>query len=306
MKANLLTLVITLTVGIILAGSLLMPVINDNTDTTKTYTNLGMPYAEAVSGETHTITVTSSEITSDGETIDQTLFPGEFGHYTLVYGSDGFVRFDVNTNVKVINISGRYNLSLANDATITVSISGTGATISTTASESTYSLTDVEYFISTTGPMVLAVNPVVLNDSDIIGEGETEFSTSIGIPDPLDVALYWEGTTEGITGTVIQYANGDNWNKPTIKESVINTTEQAGGCLKIDSVVITYSATNRDNSEYNPASTYTYFLAPKEITYNNPNYIGDGNAAIMEAIPYLIIAALVVMAAGALYLKRDD
>ena len=61
-----------------------------------------------------------------------------------------------------------------------------------------------------------------------------------------------------------------------------------------------------DSSENTSNLTYSYFIVPASVTSELTNHLSNGEIAILNALPILIIVALVVMAAGALYLKRDD
>lgn len=292
---NLITLVITLTIGIILAGSLLMPVVDNSTATTKTILNTGSEFVSADSDDTDTHTIIISmdadsklTITTDGEAVVLPDF-SLYGAASILYGENTFVRV---SSAGVVNVYGRTNASTYGNQTIgtasaanpiTISITGTTATIST------YTIPDVQVFIAAEGPYVLTKNPYVLEDSMVfIGAVNTISGTGIAfdIYGPLD-DLIGKGVWPNGRGI------GDI--TPTLSNPTTNL-------YKVDKIEA--EATN-DGNVFG-TMTITYFVAPKEITYDNAEYIGDQYAGILGAIPVLIIAALVVAAAGALYLKRDD
>ncbi len=294
MKNNIIGLTITLAVGILLIGSLLAPTITGITDLTKTYTNEGMPFAE-VDDDTHTIVLTSSAITVDGEEIDQSLFPGDYTYYTIVYGSENFIRVNLAGTMTIFVGENLTNFSYASN-TVTVTIVGSTATVTTTSGATTATMTGATHYISTSGNYVMAENPRVNvnSESTIVGAGHTSFTTP-------NTSIYttWSGTIDSVTASVIRAGNVTT---ATVSSTEVNTTEVDGDLVRIDSVLVNYDVTASD-TDYDLTSTYTYFLAPASVTYDNPNYIGDGAAALLSTVVIILILAMLV---GATHVFRRD
>lgn len=293
-KNNLLTLAIALTVGVILAGSLLMPVLSDYTTATRTYTNEGVPYA-SFDGETHTIVLsydgTTTTITTDGEPCELPDL-NLYGSATIVYGSDAIIRIGKTGNVRGFSDSFYgVDATAGNDATIVVTSTVTTLTVGNTTR--TVPLTPLAY-IASEGDYRLSLKPCITDDNVIIG-GTTNTSgghyintVAVGQINDLTIANPFSDLGTGVTITSI--------------DATPTTSAVVGNLLKIEN--ISFNAELSDSSEV--TAIFSYFLAPASVVYNDPNYLGDANAAILGAIPVLVIVALITMALGSMYLKRDD
>lgn len=312
---------ITMTVGIIVAvivaSVVLIPIVNGMTEPTKTYYNGGMPYASPDT-EDHTILVTDDSITVDGDPVDTSLFPGNFANYTLVFSESGeFVRLDYSANEIRVVLSAvlptQYPLN--SDETVTIAISGSTATISSSdTTKPTKTISDVLYYISTEGDYVLALNPHVSDESVLYGAGQTNFNVTQGT-----VASYtftyaaWSGTLDDLSGTVIYVStiSGAEITYTTANSSissVVATTTQADGSdlLRVDSVAVNYALVGSDSETYTPTATYTYFLAPAEVVYDNPNYVGGMTATILAVIPIFIILAILMGVVGMFLYRKES
>lgn len=285
MKTNVLTLIITMVVGIIMTGALLAPIISDNTDTEKTLTNVGANYSLYEAGETHTITFTTDSMITDG--VAQPLPDiSRYGSATIAYGEGGLLRLASNGVSWWGNISGEGSSRFIGSASsTTITISDAGACTATGANNSR-SFSGTIMYANPSGNLALTYNPYVLEDSTIYGCGTTTV-------DAIAYGIYWSGNVSEITANAIV--------PPTQTFGTIetNTTNTTTNLLQVDSVVIPNDTAGTD-------FTYTYFFAPKEITYDNPNYVGSENAAILGAIPIVVIVAILMLAVGAIAYRRAD
>lgn len=288
---NLAKLVMILTVCIVIIGGTLAPYVDNVSAETKTYTNEGMPYA-AVDDDTHTIVVTDSSIEVDGEEIDQSLFP-DYTSLSIVYADAGFIRLITNSVVVNVTFSGSTKSFSYSGYTVTITIVGDAATITTTEGSSTATVSDVNYYVATAGDYVLSENPYVNGESVIYGAGSTSFSTPNTV-----IYTVWSGTIEEISAEVLRTTNGSS----VVSSTEVNTTNDTSNLYRVDSVLVNYTATY-SGTDYSTTSTYTYFLAPAEVVYDNPDYLGSTNAVILLAIVVITIAAL--LAVTARYLVRD-
>lgn len=296
MDNKIITTVMTIVVGVIVIGSVLAVTVSDYSTSTLTYTNEGMPYAE-VDEDTHTILLKTNTITVDGEDIDLSLFPSGFSNFTIVYGVEDFIRYNILSGGNSISLRGanitNVSVTPTDDAPVTITISGSDVTIAYTA---TKTFSDAIYFISPDGDYVLTANPTVTDDTVMYGEGETSFGTSAGVPVTLALTTYWTGTTASVTATVLSYT-APAYTSCEVASTGVNATEVVSGLYHIDSVLINYVATY-DGTEYNTTSTYTYFLAPITITYDNPNYLGSEFVGLLGAIVVIAVAGILITAVG--------
>lgn len=298
---NLLTLAITLTVGIILAGSLMMPVISDATETQKTFTNDGyMRYTSIESTAENEITIewdhSAPDILTIGEeTIDLTKFDREtsilFGdNWSLRYLAAGDFQYigDLNVDYLFVSKSGTDDLNITLDAGDVTLVSGT------TTKTNTYT---TAYYTDNDGTMIMKKaneSAYLLKDSSIISaNGITNVPGG-------SVGIRFTGTIkDGFDFTY--YRNSAGWSESNVVahyEQIAKYTE----LVSLSNITFDLDATGQTTQ----GATYSYFLIPYEVTAQVAQPLSSGEIVILNALPILIIVALVVMAAGALYLKRDD
>ena len=300
MNTKLIPIVLTLVVGIILAGSVLVPVLNDYGDKEKTLTNLGMPFAKTDDAN-HTITVDSDGITVDGIDIDLSLFPGNFPNYSIVYSEHGFIRWDKTNVMYSANKEEGSSAVIAQfdcaTNTVTIAINGTDATISSSdATVVTRQISDVICYIAPEGDYRLSLNPYVTEDSELIAGGITVFTNPL-----VNCYIVWNGTIEEITAQILAVGGGYT---ATLGDVAVNTTAIHTDLSKIDSVTLDVTL-SKDSTDSNVVASYTYFVVPATIEYTNPNYVGDTNSTLLATIPIMVIIALLMVAVGVVARRND-
>ena len=292
---KLLTLIITLVVGIILAGSLLMPVLSSYSDDTKTIENEGSFFATP-DGENHTITFTDQNYaTVDGVNVE---YPEGFGtgiqkNATVMVGNDWMLRLE-NGYARLIaagpnNVFSQENLADG----LTATISGTTASITIEDKEKT--LTDLQYYLAPEGDWVLCYNPYIKADTPLFGGIRGQGTNSDG-------QRY--DCFEVISGNVTngfdeETCRGAIFTTPTSFVTVdatydISTETVATDLLKLNT--ITQNVTFSDNST--ATVVISYLLAPATITYTNPDDLNQD--ALLSAIPIMVIVALLILAVRAI------
>lgn len=298
MDNRLIGILVALTVGIIMVGSLVAPIVASYGYETKDYVNDGVPYA-AYDGKTHTVVVgldSDSElyITSDGKEVELPDF-SLYSSATIIYGdNDGFVRINSVGRVQTYTVTTNTGAVAEVDTPVSLTLSDDGVRL---AKGSNY--TDVEFtptaYISTKGDYVLTKNPIVYTDSNIIIAGVTWI-----VEDTTYATFMANGTIEDLEVTT-GVENSDTLSVSSVSAEV-NTTELSGNdyLVTIDSVVFT--ATMSDSSEW--TGTYNYFLAPKVVHYPNDGYIGFGVSGLMAAIVVVCLIALLVIPTK--LISRDD
>ena len=293
---NLLTLIITLVVGIILAGSLLMPVINSYSDDTKTIENEGSFFATP-DGENHTITFTDQNYaTVDGVNVE---YPEGFGtgiqkNATVMVGNDWMLRLE-NGYARLI-AAGPNNLysqeDLGTDG-LTATISGT--TVSITIEDKEKTLTDLQYYLAPEGDWVLCYNPYIKADTPLFGGIRGQGTNSDGqrydcfevISGNVTNGFDEETCRAALFTTPVSF--------PTVDATYdISTETVATDLLKLNT--ITQNVTFSDNST--ATVVISYLIAPATITYTSPADINMD--ALLSAIPIMVIVALLILAVRAI------
>lgn len=292
---NLAGLIAGVIISVLLLTTVLIPVTSMGTSETLTYLNEGVPYTE-IDEDTHTIVVSYDgsvySITTDGEACmlpDLSLF----GSATLVYGTDGLVRMASNGYIRGCDSSqfGGYNVSVS--VTVTITVTSTTAVVSNGTQSKTFTINPTHY-IASKGDYVLVKNPCVTDDTIILA-GFTEF-TGVGT-----VAICGSGTIDGVTATVPYTGFVDEDLTVTSMTNEISTTTVSTNLVRIDSIVFTISLSD-DSTQ---TATYTYFLAPHEITYDNPTYAGDSASTILSIVPLLIVVGI-ILAVIAIFISRRE
>lgn len=294
---NLLTLTITLVVGIILAGSLLMPVISEATTETYTIENDGTPFKLISEAENPTIVLSkvggAIVIESDGETVENPDFT-LFGAASIVYGESGFIRLNTSGQLRGF-ADDFYGVNVTDTVTVTITFTEDNAIMTpSTGTAKTVPLKPTAYIGN--GSYVQTTSPYINDTTTIYLAGNTNYDgvnhyisyVGYGVSDALSTATVFSDLGTGVTVESLTH--------------VVNATNISANLYKLNNVQFT--AVDSNDREYD--ATYSFLLAPHEIVYNNAGYMGAGYVGIVAAIPTILIAGLVVTAAGALYLKRDD
>lgn len=298
---NLLTLTITLVVGIILAGSLMMPVINDATATEDTFTNDGYfrmsKLSDADSGYVMTWTPSDNHyVTVGDESVEipwNTDYPvsiiaiENYGvRYTIVSQSQGTVALDLfGPQASVI-------ASRSVDTEITLS-EGTMTLKSTGSSDISISYTTA-YVLDPNGAYIMKKSSeaaYVHGDSDIFATGRT--NTTFG------------NLNINVSGTIDDGFVADVFSDESVSASnyVVSSTTKTNYKDLYTFTGVSFDLTKNDSTT---TASYSQVIVPYQVTAELSQHLAPGEIAILNALPILIITALVVMAAGALYLKRDD
>lgn len=303
---KLIGLIVTCFIGIILIGSLLSPTIDAYGDKNFTIENTGMPYAAA--GEDHVIVVTSDGVTFDGDAVDISLFPAGFTSFTLVYGEESLVRWGAGSNVLTASdADGVTNFNIGT-ATITITITGSTVTVTTTASATTFTASDVIFYMSPKGgDYVLAVNPYVNDESVVYAAGDTFFAGTSGRPGTLRVWVVWQATLDDVTVNAYGF-NGSAYTGIQAPEVTANVENINSNLYRYNSVVFDYTVTATVDdvpTDFLVSSTYTYFLAPATVAYDNPTYLGDEYAGILAALIVIALAAMLILVVRFITAGRD-
>lgn len=294
----------TLVVGVILAGALLMPVINDTTATERTFKNLGyysLDVAKADPADTITIEFDHTKplvLTVNGEEISM---PKQI--VTFVGSNDIMVRYFYNndTRVSVHAYIGSTNNGVYADSwndqdmTITISEGTVTASNGSTTRQSTPT-SDIYCISAESGEYVMKPydqTAKLKGDSKFIAIGRTAVNSS-------NVCLYAEGTiTEGVPNIDVFYKSAET----TTANVEINATPVTGYVNLYTFDNFTFDLTQGEDTV---VATYSAIIIPAEVTAELSQHLNNGEIALINTIPVMVIVALLMVAIGAIALRRAD
>ena len=295
MNNKLIPIVLTLVVGIILAGSVLVPVLNDATKTEGTFTNEGLYYLDYIpEGESHTLVFTPGT----GWTFDGDAFTDVPNDCTILGTNDLVIRGDGRAR-------GLYSSSGSAAINLTVTTNTLVGTFGSSTVDFTYDKIIVA--IPDTSDLVMKASTTVatvLEDSEIEAYGYTIITTTSEANN--NMVLHINGTLkDGFTITATPSGSGI-----TVDYAIENITTDAVaideyiGLYKLTKitfdVVVTY-----EGEEYVTSCTYNRIIVPAEVTAELSQHLTPGQIALMGAIPVLVIVALLVVAVGVVARRND-
>lgn len=278
MKNNLLTLIITLVVGVILAGSMLAPVVADARTTTSTevnYTNESTLFKMASAEETVTISLVSGTVTLNGAEVTHTtnsniLLSDAFSVDQFLYQGNWLTRAWYKDST-TLSYPTAFNLTFEN-GTVTGTVTSGGTTNDI---NDTYTYL---YYADASGNLTQISSAVrediyVNSTNDIILAG-----------------LYYTGSNS----TTYSYIDGNFELDGEYTGSVDFDTESVG----IDVVKVTGITVTIGEETFTPYR----FLVPAEVTGHTETSI----SSLLGVIPIMVIVAILMTAIGAITLRRAD
>ena len=306
MNNKLITICITLVVGIILAGSVLMPVLNDATETNGKITNSGFYRMSDISDETEwTIVWDHTDLKNvkvNGETVAMNPVAGGIP-MTLIGGNDLLVRYFLQSNgvrvfVQEFNTGSTVYAADSNasqDMTITYS-NGNVVCDNGSGTTRTVAITDTLYAVDPNGEFILKKSDetaYVKEDSKIIGLGTTELANNV------DQRFVIEGSIND--GFTAEYEPYDTMTMGEITDVyTANASVPYLGVYDFDK--LTFTATYNDADK---DVVYSQIFVPYEITAEKSSHMTTGQIALMGAIPIMVIIALLMVAVGVVARRND-
>lgn len=287
------SLMLTITVSLILAGALLVPIISDVTATHDTFENDGyfsmMDYYDTSDDVTVSWDYTDpTNITVGTETYELDTPTNQF--ISIVVGDDFYVRYANGGSNHYIQASyggtDKLSASTAASSSFTATFSGGTATMTVGSTSQTADYTEIYVISGDDGDYVMKYS----DDTAYMG-AETEFC-GVGVTALGDATsvIRVEGTIEdGATVTVIAATTTDT---PTISNVVVNATEIDGyDGYELSSITFTISA---DGEDYD--ATYSYFIVPSEVSLEKSEHMGTTEIALISVIPIMVILAVLMVA----------
>ena len=304
-KTNLLTLVVTLTVGIILAGSLLMPVITDAIATEDTYTNKGLFYIDEDTASLH-YTYENKVLKLNDEVIT---FPANMAEGTTVIYTDNLI---VRAYTNDMRFRGLYDYN-ATSFDITIADGVLSGTVHTSMDHSV-SMTITDHFYGVTNEdtgvvMAPVSNAPYLKTSTVMSTAPLMHPTEIGNSNTYMIIYMVGSIDEGLEFTLLDIHYGTVLTGFTVADYVIDYTPVDGHneLYRLNSITITLSTVpGEDETALTTERTISYVALDEKQTAERTNHLSNEEILIMETIPIMVIVALIVMALGSIYFNRND
>ena len=307
MNNKLISIVLTLVVGIILAGSVLVPVLDDATATEKTFDNRDgalfqlEKFDESTEYSFEWVYTDPTHATVNNETVT-------LSRATVICATDSFlIRYgqDSSNGYYLQAVGGSLGSVYGNvnsKTTLTISVSS-GTLTATVANEGssptskTVSITEGYGIVANGGYVMKASNQTayVLADSPIMAMGLTSLD---GVWSNMFQIV---GNVEGVEVTQINPTPATY----TISNVAVNVESSASYIDLYELQSITFDATLVSDNTTVHACTYDYFIVPAEVTAELSEHLTPGQIALMGAIPVLVIVALLVVAVGVVARRND-
>lgn len=301
MDNKLIQIVITITVGIVVLGSLLVPVITEASTTETKFTNDGYYFMTFEDEGTEmtvnwdytqptVLTVNSTEVPLPDKdhmsSIPFTIFCSKTWYLRYAYdNTDGYyvgIYQNANTNT--------YSGAVSAERSLTVTVGADGTTTVNNGTEHTWSnASGGFYVISETGEYVMKTmdsDAYVHGDSEIFGYGRT-------------YARYYNYTSE-LSGSVNDGITGEfhpestiitaGW---TISDVTLNSETVSSYTDLYTVSSMTYEITGETILPYE--ATFSQFIVPYEITAEKSQHLDTAEIGLLAAIPVLMIVALLVI-----------
>ena len=294
MKTNILTLVITLTLGIILAGSLLMPAIDagvikeTRTQETGTFTYYA---TDEMDGQTYSIV--DGNLAYNGETLGNTAVHIISDNFRVMFYNGSMTMCDstmaINPAVKTltINSDGSYTVVTTADATIESTENLEWFAGPCTQDKANYVEGLMPYLTGTIDAKSIIYGAFYGNVSD----GTTTLGNTATI-------ISFKGTVDDIETIGFVRPSGSPWTEG------VSTTELT---ISFDKETQTYSTSGMGAivtvGDYTTSTASTAFSTYIPLEYTA---VADNPANVLiKVLPVIVILGLVVTAAGTIVFRRE-
>lgn len=306
----------------VLAGTLI-PVLDDATAEQDTITNDGYYKMSALaSTDTDTVVIEwdkstmSNYILVNDEKVTIKFPPASYG-LSLIFGDNWDFRAFATTlstdnifgTVQFYRSTGGTNTVTAFTLTLTEGEYTLVATIGGTDTTSTGTYTTI-YYPSNDGAYVMKImneSAHVFADSEIVAFGLTDVTGSDGTTIRANVGYSMTGTIEDgftVSNWRVNTLSGDTLTHSTPVAEYTESNKWVD-VLDLEKITFTTTATSGDNSA-DTAVTYSYFLVPAEITAERIVHFSSGEVAIFDAIPVIVIIALLLAVVAIVLRSRMD
>ena len=315
-KMNVLTLIITLVVGVILTGALLGPVISDATTTEKTFENNGY-YPLTKVDENTEATIVWDTADPEAFTINDVRIDFPTTGRLTILGSDSIcMRYNTASNTHQIQVFGSYSgvqdykaLTESAGGTLTAVISGGVVTVTVgTDSPKSFDLGNDAYLLAPNNVNAdyVAVMKITTEKAYLLGDSEVVIcGISVSNNQSQAIGVFGKGNmTDGIQFDT--FFEGSSYSGAGVTFTDVTTYSEEINGYKDLYALEKYTATINYGNDQTSAATYSYFIVPSEVVAEKSVHLTPGQISLMGAIPVMVIVALLMVAVGAIALRRAD
>lgn len=293
--------IVSLAVVVICVAAIMMPVLSDATKTHETFVNEGAFYVEVDPTDQYTLEYDAS---TDPNTV---VINGEdvaiSANYTFMALDKSILRMTSVPNLQYKG-DGQYLVEITK-LSLTISegsVTGTYTdSITTDGAWPTTTYTKAYIASATEQDLVMTEysdTPKLNGDSDIFAFGQTSVGGTLYL-------FKITGTIDdGLTVATLDRTSGEEVEGAVISNLSINKTAVSGYTDLYEVTSITFTVTLADTSTAN--CTYTAYIVPSEVTAEKSVHFTDAENMLINAIPALVIVALVIGAVGIAITSRRD
>lgn len=305
MDMKIVGITVAILVSITVLAGVLMPVLDDATATTDTFTNEGVfNYGIFKPTDTYTFTYDNSTgaMTVNGESVT---VPGvtltNYNSYSVLASDDWLFRFGSNANGYYMQMIGKDKVgsTLLTGGTCSASITNGDLVLTLTDSENntttkTLGFTEFYSIVPNEDVAVMKISNqavYIKGDSPLYGSGLTTVSA-------WNNAFHFEGTyDDGIT------ISSPNLSTATF-DNITWNIEPVDGYIDLYKLTsIEFDITNSGTTVH---ATYSYFGVPSEVTAERSVHFTDNQNALLAVIPMLVIVAILIGVVALVIRSRLD
>ena len=285
-------------VVVVVLGAVLMPVLDDASETERTFTNEGFFYAKKLDANSTDVLsydhTNPTKLTINDVEIDTSSMQSSYNNITVAFSEKWFIRFALDTAVIYLyeadsaNSSSTDYASVSNqkdfvmtcengtativcgETTYTESISGDGLIISSN---------EAEYVMKKS-----TTKAYVLGDSVVYGSGRTD--RALGVSGSSFNAMFKASVDDGVTP--IAYSP----NTYTVTGSSVVYTDGSSDYLDLYELTA-YKIDITDGTNMG-SITYNQIFVPHTVTAELSQHLSNNEIALLAAIPALVIIALII------------
>ena len=297
MEMKIVGISVAVLVSLVVLAGVLMPVLDDATATTDTFTNEGYfnvrysPTTDVSLSWDHT---DPKKVTVDGDVYDLSNISVDC---TLVCGDNWIIRYrGSNDSMAYWGSSGAAIVASASAGTdFTATCSGGSLSISAGTSTATDSYTDL-YCIDSDGSFVMKktdTSAYLNGDSPFYAIGVTNLNGG-------QVAMI------KLTGTIDDGVSADGYrvSSPTFSNISMDTVTDGNhkDLYQLSKITGTITDANSVSTNF----TYSYFIVPAEVTAERSIHFTDNQNALLAVIPMLVIIAILIGVVALVIRSRLD
>lgn len=300
---------VAVVVSLVVLAGVLMPVLEDATAKSDTIENEGyFKVSKLASTDEGTVTIQwdkatmSNYILVNDEKVTISFPPSTYG-FSLIFGDNWDFRAYATTlgnafnNVQFYRSIDGTNTVTAFTLTLTSGTYSLVATISGSQSTVTGSYTAM-YYPSNDGALVMKKMDApahIFADTEIYAFGLTDIKGSDGTATRSNVGYV-------VSGSIDDGFTVSNWRVNTLAGDTLthsdpvadySTSAKWVDVLDLSKITFTTTAT-QDDASTDTNVVYSYFLVPAEITADRLDPLTDGEISLLDAIPMIIIAAVLI------------